>query len=179
MLKPPDLVGHVSLTLSASTSADAKDAVPVKHVAPFQRMQDPKAREAHEVALMLPTQPFVSAIKHIVPNKTDEMQRTTDAFFPYATEELSRDHAVFVKPSDPSSQNTGVSLQVRVNELETEVAKLRQQLGKAKGINDTMWDNMVRKLVADGKEQEKGLSNGGEGDEDMQENEGRRKRGRS
>lgn len=56
MLKPPDLVGHISLSLNVSSSADAKDVVPVRPVAPFQRMKDPRAREAHEVTMMLPIQ---------------------------------------------------------------------------------------------------------------------------
>ena len=61
MLKPPDLVGHVSLNLGAGNAADARDTVPVRSVAPFQRMRDPKAREAHEVAVMLPPSRTVSA----------------------------------------------------------------------------------------------------------------------
>lgn len=60
MLKPPDLVGHVSLSLSTTSTSDMKDVIPVKPVAPFQRMQVPKAREDHEVALILPVQPDVS-----------------------------------------------------------------------------------------------------------------------
>ena len=54
MLRPPDLVGHISLTLSAGGANDAKESIPVRHVAPFQRIRDVKAREAHEVSLMLP-----------------------------------------------------------------------------------------------------------------------------
>ncbi|KAH8093781.1 WD40 repeat-like protein [Cristinia sonorae] len=159
MLKSPDLVGHVSLSLSIGSSTDAKDSIPVRPVAPFQRMQDPKTREAHEVSLMLAVQP----------------SRPTDTFFSYSSEELIRDHAVFIKPADPSTQVSGVSLQVRMNDLEAEVTKLRQQLGKAKGINDAMWDTMVRKLVAEGKEPEKQDSS----DIDVEENESRRKRGRT
>lgn len=80
MLKPPDLVGHVSLSLGAGTSADAKDSVPVRPVAPFQRMQDPKAREAHEVALQLPVQLTVCRdvlfrrISVLIPMKCVEIQ---------------------------------------------------------------------------------------------------------
>ena len=64
MLKPPDLVGHVSLSLSVGSSSDTKDTIPVRPIVPFQRMQDPKAREAHEVMLMLPPQTTVSAVYH-------------------------------------------------------------------------------------------------------------------
>ncbi|TCD67587.1 Pre-rRNA-processing protein ipi3 [Steccherinum ochraceum] len=159
MLKPPDLVGHVSLSLGAGASADAKDSVPVRPVAAFQRMQDPKAREAHEVARQLPVQ----------------LTRSGETFISYSTEEMLRDHAVFIKPDTPSSQDSGVSLHVRVNELETEVAKLRQQLGKAKGINDAMWDAMVRKAVTD--EQEKAENDDAEGEVKTDDNESRRKRG--
>lgn len=75
MLKPPDLTGHVSLSLSAGGSADAKDMIPVKPVAPFQRMQDPKAREAHEVTLMLPVQPSVSNVFSVTFCSTDRRCR--------------------------------------------------------------------------------------------------------
>ncbi|THH30707.1 hypothetical protein EUX98_g3472 [Antrodiella citrinella] len=159
MLKPPDLIGHVSLSLSPGGSAEAKEGLPQIPVASFQRMQDPKVREAHEVALKLPAQP----------------SRPTDVFFSYSADELARDHAVFIRSADPTSQDSGVSLQVRVNELESEVTKLRQQLGKAKTINDTMWDAMVQKLGVKTREQE----NSEDGDGDDGENESRRKRGRS
>ena len=46
---------------------------------------------------------------------------------------------------------SGQSLQTRVTELEAEVQKLREQLGKAKGINDTMWETVVRKVIVEGK----------------------------
>lgn len=65
MLKPPDLVGHISLTLNVGSSADARDVIPVKPVAPFQRMRDTKAREAHEVSMILPIQDMVHIRCHI------------------------------------------------------------------------------------------------------------------
>ena len=55
MLKPPDLIGHVSLSLNVGSAADPRETIPVRPVAPFQRMRDPKTREAHEVVMMLPT----------------------------------------------------------------------------------------------------------------------------
>ena len=54
MLRPPDLVGHISLTLSAGGASEAKGSIPVRSVMPFQRIRDAKAREAHEVTLVLP-----------------------------------------------------------------------------------------------------------------------------
>ena len=52
------------------------------------------------------------------------------------------------------SEATGVALQSRVAELEDEVTRLKEQLGKAKGINDAMWESVVQRLVAEGKEKE-------------------------
>ena len=39
--------------------------------------------------------------------------------------------------------------------------KLREQLGKAKGINDTMWETVVQRMVNEGKG--KGRSGSGSG----------------
>ncbi len=81
-----------------------------------------------------------------------EVQTSTTAFFGYSKEELIKDHAYFVKPSGAGPETNGLSLQTRVTELESEVARLREQLGKAKGINDVMWETVVQRLVAEGKE---------------------------
>ena len=61
MLKPPDLVGHVSLNLNlgAGGGVDPKDVMNVRPVVPFHRMRDAKAREKHEVTMMLPAQDMV------------------------------------------------------------------------------------------------------------------------
>jgi pre-rRNA-processing protein IPI3 len=66
MLKPPDLIGHISLRLAVSSVADAKDVIPVKPISPFQRTRDTKAREAHDVPMLLPTQNTVRSppMKH-------------------------------------------------------------------------------------------------------------------
>ena len=54
MLKPVDLIGHVDMSLSTGHSESTKDIMPPRSVVPFQRIRDGKAREAHEVLLMLP-----------------------------------------------------------------------------------------------------------------------------
>jgi pre-rRNA-processing protein IPI3 len=59
MLKPPDLIGHISLHLNVGSAADTKDVIPIKPVMPFQRMRDPKTREVHEVSMLLPSQKIV------------------------------------------------------------------------------------------------------------------------
>lgn len=53
MLRPPDLIGHTSVSLS-TTNVVAKESLPPKPIVPFQRIRDPKAREAHEVLIILP-----------------------------------------------------------------------------------------------------------------------------
>ena len=170
MLKPPDLVGHVSLSLGGG--GDSKEPVSVRHITPFQRMRDPKTREAHEVGIMLTGSSSVSVCIFCVSysqrsNLTPILsnQRPTESFFEYSTDEILRDYSTFVQQSSSDSnsktQPTGVSLQTRVEELESEVFKLREQLGKAKGINDTMWETVVHRMVNEGKG--KGRSSSGSG----------------
>ena len=60
MLKPPDLVGHISLSLNVASVTDARNVMPVRPVAAFHRMKDANARELHEVSMMLPITSEVS-----------------------------------------------------------------------------------------------------------------------
>jgi len=96
-------------------------------------MKDAKLRAAHEVAMLLPTQD--------VPTISQE----------YLEDEMLKDYSFFVQHD--TSDSTGVSLLSRVTELENEVGRLRDQLGKAKGINDVMWETMVQHLVENGKKE--------------------------
>jgi len=116
-------------------------------------MKDVKARDAHEVTLMLP------------------VQEEASLSYEYSQEELLRDYSFFVQPAE--AESSGMSLRSRVTELESEVVKLRDQLGKAKGVNDMMWETVVQKLVPQGsKEKERA------GVELAEESTRRRKRGR-
>jgi pre-rRNA-processing protein IPI3 len=67
----------------------------------------------------------------------------------YPLEEMLRDHAFFVHPASNGSttSNTAQSLQTRITALETEVADLKDQLGRAKGVNDMMWETVVKRVV--------------------------------
>ncbi|THH13451.1 hypothetical protein EW146_g6764 [Bondarzewia mesenterica] len=134
MLKPPDLIGHVSLSLSVG--GDTSREMPVRPVLPFQRMRDAKAREAHEVTMVLPAQD----------------KPTLESTIVYSSAELLRDYSFFVRPTSASEPAPAASLQSRVTELEDEVGRLREQLGRAKGMNDVMWQTVVQKVVAQGKE---------------------------
>lgn len=75
-----------------------------------------------------------------------------DVFYPIST--FLRDHEFFV--GQPSSRSNGVhdtgSLRTRVADLETEVQQLREYLGKAKGINETMWNTVVQRVVVQAKQ---------------------------
>ncbi|KAI6122663.1 WD40-repeat-containing domain protein [Pisolithus croceorrhizus] len=138
MLKPPDLVGHISLSLNVASSAEAKDVIPVKPVAPFQRMRDPKARETHEVTMMLPVQ--------------DKTPYSGGVEYDYPETEFQNDYAFFVRPAEQES--SGLSSSARAAELEEEVQQLREQLSRAKGVNDAMWEAVVQKLLSQGKHKE-------------------------
>lgn len=135
MLKPPDLVGHVSLSLNLGSSADAKDVIPMRPVVPFHRMKDSKAREAHETVMMLPVQ--------------DETPGGIPSAYNYPEGEFQRDYAFFVQPN---AMGTSEASSARVAELEAEVENLREQLGKAKGINDVMWETVVQKVMTQEKQ---------------------------
>lgn len=75
----------------------------------------------------------------------------------YNSEDFLRDHASFVQSQSladaakaPGSNGLPhPSQQARVAELESEVQHLRGQLAKAKGINDAMWEEVVRKRISD------------------------------
>ncbi|PIL25003.1 hypothetical protein GSI_12891 [Ganoderma sinense ZZ0214-1] len=169
MLRPPDLVGHVSFSLTVGGGGggggggETKEGILVRPIAPFQRIRDGKAREAHEVPVLLP-----------------QIETSTTSFFGYSREELIKDHTYFVKPSGAGPEANGMSLQTQVTELENEVARLREQLGKAKGINDAMWETVVQKLVSE----DKGKKNEGgvpmvEDEAEQREGGRRRKRNRT
>jgi pre-rRNA-processing protein IPI3 len=68
------------------------------------------------------------------------------------------------------------SLKVKVTELESEVETLREQLGKAKGVNDAMWDAVVQRLISQVKETEVNTITSSENAEEQAR---RRKRGRA
>lgn len=60
MLKPPDLIGHISFSVNVSGVSNARDVMPTRPVVPFQRFRDVKTREAHEVLMMIPAQDEVN-----------------------------------------------------------------------------------------------------------------------
>ncbi|CEL61727.1 Pre-rRNA-processing protein IPI3 OS=Ustilago maydis (strain 521 / FGSC 9021) GN=IPI3 PE=3 SV=1 [Rhizoctonia solani AG-1 IB] len=104
-----------------------KDPIPLRPVVPFQRTRDLKAREAHQVMVMI----------------SPRVQE------PYANSdygELFAGQTYFLNPQSQSRRGVSGS-NTRVTELEEEVAQLRAALGQAKGINDSMWETMVHTLI--------------------------------
>lgn len=151
MLKPVDLIGHVSLSLNVGNTLDAKDFMPVRPVMPFQRMKDAKIRDVHEVTMMLPVQDMVRVSVVLTQVVADRLLQTSFSQ-DYSEDELLKDYAFFVQPT--TTDSSGISLRSRVTELENEVGRLREQLGKAKGVNDVMWETVVHQLVPNGKGEE-------------------------
>lgn len=97
--------------------------------------------------------------------------------FTATSSEFLQDHSFFVQlPSASTVNGTSLSLQSRVTSLEAEVIQLREQLGKAKGVNDVMWETVVQKVIphANGKEKKTASV----GDDDEAESERKKKRGR-
>ena len=62
----------------------------------------------------------------------------------YLTNSLSSSNSVAKAP------NNVVELQARIGTLEAEVSHLKSQLDKAQGINDSMWESIVKGVLAGG-----------------------------
>ncbi|KAH9975991.1 WD40 repeat-like protein [Lactifluus volemus] len=144
LLKPLDLVGHVHL------GGDKDGGIPVRPILPFQRMREARSREAHEVTMILPHAQKVRLLARVY------------SVTAYSREELLRDWEFFVRPR-PARDGNGDDDDAlpaaraadgdgRVTELEDEVARLKMQLARAKGINDVMWETLMQNMSAKGKE---------------------------
>jgi uncharacterized small protein (DUF1192 family) len=88
---------------------------------------------------------------------------THDSVTAYPREELLRDWEFFVKPprsghghaaGHENDALTAARLDGRTAELEDEVARLKTQLARAKGINDVMWETFMQNGAAHGKDSE-------------------------
>lgn len=147
MFKPPDLVGHVSLSLNVASVTDARDVMPVRPVAAFHRMKDANTRELHEVSMMLPITSEVRYLCYLcvgreVDCSSGQTPQVGRCDYDYPESEFQRDLLSFVQPTE-----AGAPLTSRVSELEAEVAQLKEQLGKAKGVNDAIWQIVVQKVL--------------------------------
>ena len=151
ILKPIDLVGHVSLNLHVNGATDAKDVIPVRPVLPFQRIKDVKLRDTHEVTIMLPAMRSVSNLSSST-SRNFIMFCSQPHDLEYSEQELLEDFAFFVHGRNAELEGAPASTNARMEELEVEVAKLKEQLGKAKAINDTMWQSVVHKLMENGEQ---------------------------
>ncbi|KAH7335164.1 WD40-repeat-containing domain protein [Rhizoctonia solani] len=105
-----------------------KDPIPLRPVIPFQRMRDLKARETHQVMVMIP------------PRVEQPKSRSINS------DEVFAGQSYFLSPQS-HSRRAGLSSNARVAELEEEVTQLRAALGQAKGINDSMWETMVHTML--------------------------------
>ncbi|KZT59866.1 WD40 repeat-like protein [Calocera cornea HHB12733] len=156
MLRPADLVGHAQAGFGSR-----EEGVPGRTVAAFQRVRDGRARERHEVPMML------LALDDVGPEPP----------LPSITEQALQYHPSFLStlPALASGDPTSLpSLQTRVSDLEAELSRLRSQLGRAKGVNDAMWETVVKTVLTG----EGGKVNG-DGAVNGEEEGGRRKRQRT
>ena len=151
ILRPIDLVGHVSLNLHVNGATDTKDAIAVRPVLPFQRTKDAKLRNAHEVTIMLPAARNVS-------NSGASTSRDLIAFhiqshdLTYSQEELLEDYAFVIRDGKKEWEGALASANADVRRLEATIAKFEDQLGKAKGINERMWQFLVQKSTENGEQ---------------------------
>ncbi|KAH9014165.1 WD40 repeat-like protein [Lactarius deliciosus] len=117
-------VTHLTALLKPPDLVGHDGGIPVLPILPFQRMREARPREAHEVTMMLP----------------HARHSTHESVTTYSREELLRDWEFFVKPRSATTT------------LEDEVARLKSQLARAKGINDVMWETLTQTAAAQGKE---------------------------
>jgi len=125
MIKPFDLMGHIEI---GETSTSRED-LPIRSILPFQRIRDPRAREAHDVSILLP------------PSNTVPLTSYDNIL-----SDIMREHTSFTREEAPTKDSSD-GLRDRVSELEAEVSRLRGQLSQAKNINDTMWETLAQKVL--------------------------------
>jgi pre-rRNA-processing protein IPI3 len=84
---------------------------------------------------------------------------THESVTAYSRQELLRDweHFAVHPPDGPAVENDAVVAAARLDgrrtsELEDEVARLKSQLARAKGINDVMWETLMQNVPAQGKD---------------------------
>jgi len=159
MMKPLDLIGHVNLSLNADPKDGSGGGVNVKIVVPFMKMKDGKARERREIWMM--------------GGHVDDDESSGQPTITPLAESILHDHASFF-PASPSSTSNG-TVAPSIESLQTELVSLRDQLGKAKAVNDIMWERVVQKVLVGGKEKD-GKEDGGDEETD---DERARKRGRT
>lgn len=119
-------------------------------------------------------------------------QATThdDSVTAYPREELLRDWEFFVRPprsghavAAAGHENDGLLTAERLDghttELEDEVARLKTQLARAKGINDVMWETFMQNVSAQGKKDPEMPAPGQIPDSHQETNGRERKRGKA
>jgi pre-rRNA-processing protein IPI3 len=147
--KPPDLVGCIQL--AALSGPNKEETIPVRPIQPFARTRDPKGKP-REVSVFLPQR---SVSPYVVWLQSERYQYAPQAVLPYDYQTFSSDQAYFASSLAPSNTvakapNNAIELQARIGTLEAEVSHLKSQLDKAQGINDSMWEGIVKGVLAGG-----------------------------
>ncbi|KIO25849.1 hypothetical protein M407DRAFT_24805, partial [Tulasnella calospora MUT 4182] len=99
-------------------------------ISSFHRIRDQPSRDAHEVPITLPIPTGKPVLHGILP--------------PY---DVLADHRFFMDQQSGAAAASTQSLQSRIIELESELASMKQNLAKAKGLNDAMWETVVSSVL--------------------------------
>ncbi|KAG9047524.1 Pre-rRNA-processing protein ipi3 [Tulasnella sp. UAMH 9824] len=124
-LKPLDLVGQMTIGGPSPT-----DNISVRPISSFHRIRDQASRDAHEVPITLPIPTGKPVLRGALP--------------PY---DFLADHRFFMDQQSGATAESTQSLQTRITELESELASMKQNLAKAKGLNDAMWETVVSSVL--------------------------------
>lgn len=135
--KPIDLLGHVELNIQVRTG---EESIPIRPVLPFGRTRDVRGK-GREISIILPTRPVShSPILLYVHAVLDECFWQGTSHVAYDPME---DYAYFTTTSS-SSRKQQEGANAKAERLESEVQRLKEQLGKARSINDAMWESLVQ-----------------------------------
>jgi pre-rRNA-processing protein IPI3 len=126
--------------LSLQGKSHDDEPVPIRPVMPFGRTRDLKGKP-REVSLLLPLRSVCRFFPVLF--DVDLLQSACQI-----TYDPLEDYAYF---SSPSVKQSPEHTEAKIDSLENEVKILREQLGKAKSINDAMWDTILQNAVAETK----------------------------
>ncbi|KAF8317122.1 WD40 repeat-like protein [Clavulina sp. PMI_390] len=143
MIKPQDLMGHAIIGAAKNDS----NSIPIRTVKEFQRIRDPKAREAHEVSLLLP--PTAKSWLAVAGGPSQDSFLDDYRFF---TNPAMSTSAVLSGPSSSTAMPAGPQASARINELERELALLKSQLSRAKELNTSLYETAMAAIIGDPKQ---------------------------
>jgi pre-rRNA-processing protein IPI3 len=142
--KPIDLMGHIQLSAEGRLQ---EDLIPVRPVMPFGRARDVK-KKGREISLLLPVSKVGCRFPICVSPLKNEKARSGIVYDPM------EDYAQFAARSSPRlSKISSTESEARINKLEEEIKVLKGQLGRARSLNDAMWESLSHSVIVERKVQ--------------------------